>query len=420
MAPVLADVADPRPHAQARRLRQQVRHVLHPRPHRRHRRRWASTRCRCRRTRGRRPGRPSRSRARAPGPRHRVVDQPLGTAGARATRTGRCPTTCRARSTPRTGTSRSCSIPGHGGGADWSHQSFSHSTELVYTGYGYVAAAHSLTEASNGLRPPGEYQTGGIVAVDPSTNRVRWKKHMPYSLAHGNGILTTGQRPAVHRPARRQPAGAGRHATATSCGASRPAPRSAAARSRTRSTASSTSRSTPAAPASRTADSRTAAGDFLWAFKLGGTRRRRQPTPTPPVIRRPVSGGPVEGSVVNNTVVLARTYNADHRRGRHHRVHRGQRHGPDPPAGPGRHHGDLRQPGRQRQRARRDPVLRRAVQRPARAGRVVQLHVHQPGEFFFNDCFSPRPTGKVQVLALSYRGLREESEQASFPLLEGH
>ncbi len=83
------------------------------------------------------------------------------------------------------------SIPGHGGGADWNHQSFSHRTGLVYTGLGYVAAAHSLTESSNGLRPPGEYQTGGVVAVDPSTNRVRWKKRMPYSLAHGNGILTT-------------------------------------------------------------------------------------------------------------------------------------------------------------------------------------------------------------------------------------
>ena len=29
-------------------------------------------------------------------------------------------------------------VPGHGGGADWSHQSFSQSTKLVYTGFGYV------------------------------------------------------------------------------------------------------------------------------------------------------------------------------------------------------------------------------------------------------------------------------------------
>ena len=27
--------------------------------------------------------------------------------------------------------------------------------------------------------------------MDVSTNRIHWKKRMPYSLAHGNGILTT-------------------------------------------------------------------------------------------------------------------------------------------------------------------------------------------------------------------------------------
>src|SRR5207237_511415 len=47
--------------------------------------------------------------------------------------------------------------PGHGGGADWNHQSFSQSTKLVYTGFGNVPAAHSLTEASNGLRPKPVY-----------------------------------------------------------------------------------------------------------------------------------------------------------------------------------------------------------------------------------------------------------------------
>ena len=84
------------------------------------------------------------------------------------------------------------STPGHGGGANWNHQSFSPTTGLVYTGLGYVGAAHSLTESSNGLRPPGSYMTGGIVAVDPSTNIVRWKKSLPYSVVHGNGVLTTG------------------------------------------------------------------------------------------------------------------------------------------------------------------------------------------------------------------------------------
>ena len=199
------------------------------------------------------------------------------------------------------------SIPGHGGGADWNHHSFSHSTELVYTGYGYVAAAHSLTEASNGLRPPGEYQTGGIVAVDPSTNRVKWRKLMPYSLAHGNGILTTGSdllfigQPDGNLLA--LDARNGRELWRFQCGAS-----------------------ISSSPISYQIDGEqyvavyaggtgipygnsAPRGDFLWAFKLGGGTGPAA-TPPPPVIRRPVSGGPVEGSVVNNTVVLARTYNA--------------------------------------------------------------------------------------------------------------
>ena len=36
------------------------------------------------------------------------------------------------------------SFPGHGGGADTSQPSFSQSTKLVYTGFGYVGASHSL------------------------------------------------------------------------------------------------------------------------------------------------------------------------------------------------------------------------------------------------------------------------------------
>src|SRR5437868_6442097 len=118
------------------------------------------------------------------------------TAGATRATAARIATTTRCASSWCTAASPACTTssivptaPGHGGGADWNHQGFSPSTKLVYTGFGNVNAAHSLTESSNGLRPPGEYQTGGVVAVDPSTNEVKWKKHMPYELAHGNGIL---------------------------------------------------------------------------------------------------------------------------------------------------------------------------------------------------------------------------------------
>jgi PQQ-dependent dehydrogenase (methanol/ethanol family) len=200
------------------------------------------------------------------------------------------------------------SIPGHGGGADWSHQSFSHSTGLVYTGFGYVAAAHSLTEASNGLRPPGEYQTGGIVAVDASSNKVRWKKHMPYSLAHGNGILTT----ATDLLFIGQPDGNllaldarnGRELWRFQTGAaisSSPIMYEVDGQQYLAVYAGGTS-----IPYGDSAPR----GDFLWAFKIGGDVGPA-PTPLPPVIRRPVSGEPVEGSTVGDTVVIGRTYNAE-------------------------------------------------------------------------------------------------------------
>jgi PQQ-dependent dehydrogenase (methanol/ethanol family) len=199
------------------------------------------------------------------------------------------------------------SIPGHGGGADWSHQSFSHSTGLVYTGFGYVAAAHSLTEASNGLRPPGEYQTGGIVAVDPSTNKVRWKKRMPYSLAHGNGVLTTASDLLFIG----QPDGNllcldardGREQWRFQTGAaisSSPIMYEVDGEQYLAVYAGGTN-----IPYGNSAPR----GDYLWAFKLGGNVPPA-PAPPPPVVRRPVSGSPVEGAVTDNTVVIGRTYDA--------------------------------------------------------------------------------------------------------------
>ena len=197
------------------------------------------------------------------------------------------------------------SIPGHGGGADWNHQSFSHSTGCVYTGFGYVAAAHSLTESSNGLRPPGEYQTGGIVAVDASTNRVRWKKNMPYSLAHGNGILTTASDLLfIGLPDGNLlclDARTGREQWRFQCGAaisSSPIMYEVDGQQYLAVYAGGTS-----IPYGNSAPR----GDFLWSFKIGG-QMAPAPTPVPPVIRRPVQGDPVEGAAVGNTVVIGRTY----------------------------------------------------------------------------------------------------------------
>ncbi|MEE6286785.1 PQQ-binding-like beta-propeller repeat protein [Georgenia sp. MJ173] len=200
------------------------------------------------------------------------------------------------------------SIPGHGGGADWSAQSFSHSTGMIYTGYGYVAAAHSLTESSNGLRPPGEYQTGGVVAVDVSTNEVAWKQRLPYSLAHGNGILTTAADLAfIGMPDGNLlclDARSGREIWRFQTGAAisaSPVMYEVDGEQYLAVYAGGTS-----IPYGNSAPR----GDNLWAFKIGGSVPAL-PAPPPPVVRRPVSGGPVEGADVNNTVTLARTYNAN-------------------------------------------------------------------------------------------------------------
>jgi glucose dehydrogenase len=84
-------------------------------------------------------------------------------------------------------------FPGAGGGADWSHVSFNPNTGWVYVGYGLINSAYSNTigDRVNTARPYGEYFAGGLAAVDPRTNKLVWSKDSEWSLAHGNGILTT-------------------------------------------------------------------------------------------------------------------------------------------------------------------------------------------------------------------------------------
>jgi alcohol dehydrogenase (cytochrome c) len=287
------------------------------------------------------------------------------------------------------------SIPGHGGGADWNHQSFSPRTGLVYTGMGYVASAHSLTEASNGLRPPGEYQTGAVVAVDPSTNLVRWKKAMPYSLAHGNGILTTesdllfiGQ-PDGNLIAMDAHNGAElwRFQTGAAISAS-PLAYEIDGEQYIAVYAGGTG-----IPYGNSAPR----GDFLWAFKLGG-QVPPAPTPTPPEVRRPVSGSAVEGAALPtpNTVFLARVQTAANAPGATEST---AVNGMTPtwmrvpvntivtftnPAGNVNTHCATQ-------------FFEGLFNFRLAPGESAQHTFTSPGEYFYNDCHSPRPTGKIVV-----------------------
>jgi PQQ-dependent dehydrogenase (methanol/ethanol family) len=285
-------------------------------------------------------------------------------------------------------------IPGHGGGADWNHQSFSHRTGLMYTGFGYVAAAHSLTEASNGLRPPGEYQTGGIVAVDPSVNLVRWKRRLPYELAHGNGILTTaGDLLFIGQPDGNLlclDAHDGHELWRWQTGAaisSSPIMYEVDGEQYLAVYAGGTS-----IPYGDSAPR----GDYLWAFKLGGADAEA-PAPPPPIVRRPVSGDPVEGATVNNTIVLARIY--DPSTGQAGTVESTAVNAMAPthlrvPAGTTV---TFVNPADNLFAHSATQFFEGLFDFRLQPGQSAQYAFGEKGEYFFNDSHSPRPTGKVEV-----------------------
>ena len=286
------------------------------------------------------------------------------------------------------------SIPGHGGGADWSAQSFSHRTGLVYTGYGYVAAAHSLTESSNGLRPPGEYMTGGIVAVDARTNQVRWRKLRPYELGHGNGILTTASdllfigEPDGYLYAldARDGRELWRFQTGAAIGTS---PLMYEANGEQYLAVFAGGTGIPyGASAPR--------GDYLWAFKLGGTVAPA-PSPTPPVVRRPVVGGAVEGSAVENTIVLGRSYNAERREVSAAEVRGTNGYAPTYLRVPAGTTVTFRNHPENAGRRGATQFFEGLFNVDLAPGESFRYTFARRGEYFFNDPHAPRAAGKVEV-----------------------
>ena len=283
-------------------------------------------------------------------------------------------------------------FPGQGGGADWNHQSFSQTTKLMYTGVGYVAVAHSLTEVSNGLRPLGTPMSGGVVAVNPSTNTVVWRKPMPWSVAHGNGILTTASNLLfIGQPdglLRAMDAQTGRDLWQFQTGAAiNASPIAYEIDGEQYIAVFAGGSGLPFADAPR--------GDYLWAFKLGGTVAAK-PAPKPPALRRDITATAVEGSAVNNTVVLNRAYasgvvgtveldTTNAMAPQHLRVPVGTTVSFVNPATNTKPHcatqffEGLFNTG------------------PLAPGQVFAYTFSKAGEYFYNDCTSPRATGKVVV-----------------------
>ena len=202
------------------------------------------------------------------------------------------------------------------GGADWSDQAFSPRTGLVYIPYGVNNVAHDRNEGGNGLRALGQYQTGGVVALNATNGTVVWRNHFGLDAAHGQHPLLTGSDLLfIGDPAgwlRAMDAVTGQEVWKFQTGS---------AISSGAITYMIDGEQYVAVFAAGTGipyGNSITEGDSLWAFKLGGGARytdadgnvvsgsSEAPTPAPLNIRRPVGGNPVEGSTVNNTVYLAR------------------------------------------------------------------------------------------------------------------
>jgi glucose dehydrogenase/plastocyanin len=289
------------------------------------------------------------------------------------------------------------SVPGHGGGADTSQASFSQSTKLFYTGFGYVGASHSLNEGSNGLRPPGEYMTGGVVAIDPSTNLVRWKRPMPYELGHFNGILTTASDLLfIGQPDGNligMDATSGRELWRFQTGAAVSAsPITYEIDGQQYLAILAQGTGIPYGTGGATG---VPLGDNLIAFKLGATQVPQQPTPKPPAVRRPVSGNPVTGASVGNTVLLGKSSATAAEQS----INSGSTNGMFPtwmqvPVGTTV---TFTNPGSNANTHCATQFFEGLFNFSLPPGQSATYTFTQAGEYFFNDCQNPRSTGKIVV-----------------------
>lgn len=281
--------------------------------------------------------------------------------------------------------------PGIGGGMDWNGQSFNARTRLLYTGAGIVNSAHDTVDGGVGFRPLGERRAGKLIAFDPATHRIVWQKDTKWSEAYGAGVLTTatgvgfiGQPDGLliafdikdGRELWSFQTGAGVHTTPM--------------------TYEVNGEQYVAVFAGGNAlVYNSPKGDHLWAFKLDG-KVPPAPAPPEPPVRQPIVNAAVEGSITNNTVMLARQWlrgtvapqeseTQNSMAPQKLRVPAGTVVTFLNPQGNGTTHcavqffEELFDTG------------------PLAPGQSYAYKFTKAGEYFYNDCSSPRTTGEVEV-----------------------
>jgi glucose dehydrogenase/plastocyanin len=292
------------------------------------------------------------------------------------------------------------------GGGDWSNHSYSHRTNMVYFPYGTNPVAHWNGASANGQRAIGQYQTGGILAYDASTGKVRWRNHLGTDMSHGQGPLTTasdllfvgqidGRLLAMDA---RDGDVLWQFQTGTGI-ASAPI---------TYLVNGEQYVAVFAAGSTNPYGGSVTQGDSLWAFKLGGTYTTESgsqegPDTAPLSIRRPVQGGPVEGATVDNTVLLGRQdRTTDTAAARDSTSQRAM--APTHLRVPVGTTVTFRNPGAETFPNFPNQLPHCATQyfegffnAKLDPGETFQYTFDRAGEYFFNDCTDPRPAGKIEV-----------------------
>ena len=292
------------------------------------------------------------------------------------------------------------------GGGDWSNNSYSHSTNLVYFPYGTNPVAHWNGARANGQRAIGQYQTGGILGWDASTGDVVWQNHLGTDMSHGQGPLTTasdllfvGQ---IDGRLLAMDAATGDVLWEFQTGSG------IAGAPITYMVDGEQYVAVFAAGATNPYGGSVTQGDSLWAFKLGGTYTTESgsqegPMTAPLTIRRPVSGDPVDGADVGNTVYLARGDRFDDADGEQDSTDQSAMQ-PTHMRVPVGTTVTFLNPGAETFPNFPNELPHCATQffegefnERLDPGQSFEFTFDRAGEYFFNDCTDPRPVGKVEV-----------------------
>ena len=181
--------------------------------------------------------------------------------------------------------------PGTAGGNTWAPMTFSPRTRLAYVPGTIFDSVFKLGADGPGralqsttVHPPGVRRAGTLTAMDPTTNRIVWQKQTKYPMGGGSGLLSTaggllfnGQ-PDGHFVAYDIRNGEELWKFQTGAGADAAA-----------STFEVAGEQYVAIMAGGNSVLRSQRGDFLWAFKLGGS------LPQAPAPREPPSVEPEAG-----------------------------------------------------------------------------------------------------------------------------